>query len=327
MININNLAPVVLFVYNRPNHTRMTIEALQKNHLAKDSILYIFADGAKTSANDEQIASVQQTREYIKTVSGFKEVVIEEAQQNKGLANSVIYGVTKVINLYGKVIVVEDDIVTHRFFLQYMNDCLSAFTNRDDIYMIGGFNHNFEIPSTYSEHIYLTHRSCSWGWATWKNRWEKADWNVSGYIEISKSRKMQKKFNRGGKDNFPMLKMQMEGKIDSWCIRWDYSMFINNAFCAIPIKSLVENCGFDNSGTHCGFVRRNFTAPFPKEDTYYFKINSNLKFSKEIERKLVLFLDKKPETDTIMWKFRHYVAKIGLYNVCKNIKHIIIRFF
>ena len=93
------------------------------------------------------------------------------------------------------------------------------------------------------------------------------------------------------------------------------------------IKSLVENCGFDNSGTHCGFVRRNFTAPFPKEDTYYFKINSNLKFSKEIERKLVLFLDKKPETDTIMWKFRHYVAKIGLYNVCKKIKHIIIRFF
>ena len=140
---IKNLASIVLFVYNRPNHTRMTIEALQKNHPAKDSILYIFADGAKTSANEEQIASVQQTRDYIKTVAGFKEVVIEEAQQNKGLANSVIYGVTKVINQYGKVIVVEDDIVTHRFFVSVRILGHSEFCFHENcLYLCSEFNFN-----------------------------------------------------------------------------------------------------------------------------------------------------------------------------------------
>ena len=323
MIDIKKLAPIVLFVYNRPTHTRMTIEALQKNHLAKESILYIFADGAKPTADDEQIASVQQTRNYIKTVTGFKEIIIEEASQNKGLANSVIYGVTKVINQYGKVIVVEDDIVTHRFFLQYMNDCLSAFSLRNDIFMIGGFNHNFEIPNSYREQIYLTHRSCSWGWATWNNRWSKADWDVRGYLKIHRSRRMQKRFNRGGNDNFPMLKMQMEGKLDSWCIRWDYTMFLNDAFCVIPIKSLVKNCGFDNSGTHCGLVRSDYTAPLPKEDSYYFNINSDIKFCNEIEQRLKKFLDKKTETETFMWKARHFLYKIGIYNICRKIKHIV----
>lgn len=321
-MNNNYLAPIVLFVYNRPYHTRKTIEALQKNNLASESNLYIFADGSKQNATKEQIQKVQETRDFIRTVSGFKEVIIEESQKNKGLANSVIYGVTKVINEFGKVIVVEDDIITHPFFLRFMNECLDVYEKREDIFMIGGFNQNFEIPSSYKQHIYLTHRSCSWGWATWKCKWDKADWEVKEYKVLCHNKNMQKRFNRGGNDNFSMLKMQMEGQIDSWCIRWDYSMFLHDALCVIPVNTLVNNSGFDNSGVHCSFMPNDFTASMPDKKEYYFELDPDIRLLKEVENNLKSFLERKNETDTLMWKIRYYLNQVGVYFLCRRLKHL-----
>lgn len=245
------LAPIVLFVYNRPRHTQQTVGALQKNDLATESDLFIFADGAKTE-NDEK---VNEVRKYIKTITGFKSVTIFEKEKNCGLANSVIAGVTEIINKFGKAIVVEDDTVTSKYFLKFMNEALDFFENDEQIFSVSGYTYpakTMEIPKNYKYDIYLSYRHGSWGWGTWKDRWESVDWNITDFKEFCGNPKLQKAFNRGGADMSGMLKNQMKGKIDSWAIRFDYSLFKQNKFNIRPVKSLVNNVGLDNSGTHTG---------------------------------------------------------------------------
>lgn len=286
----NNLAPVILFVYNRLDHTRQTVEALQKNELAAESTLYVFADGAKEDATDEQREKVQDVRNYIHSITGFKEIIIVEAPKNKGLANSVITGVTKVINKHGKVIVVEDDIVTHPFFLRFMNDCLDVYEKRHDIFMIGGFGRNIKFPLFHKNDVYLVHRSNSWGWSTWKDRWMKADWNVGDYDTMCTDIIAQEKFNRGGFDMFSLLKAQMEGRIDSWAIRWDYCMYKNNAFCVNPVKTFIRNQGLDGSGIHCGRFSTEITAPLYNKKAYSIILPPNIEANKKIEKELQYYL-------------------------------------
>lgn len=282
---MNKLAPIILFVYNRLDHTRQTVEALKENELASVSTLYVFSDGVKENATDEQRQKVLDVRDYIHAITGFKEIVIEEAPKNRGLANSVIAGVTKVINEYGKVIVVEDDIVTHPFFLRFMNDCLDVYEQRQDIYMIGGYNYNIKIPWWYKKDIYIVHRSNSWGWATWLDRWKNADWSVSDFDSLKDNYIEIDRFNRGGNDMFPLLRAQMEGRIDSWAIRWDYHMYKNNAYCVYPIRTLNYNVGFDGSGVHCGSVIDNYDAPMYDESTYRFWIPLEIREYKKIAKR------------------------------------------
>lgn len=274
-------APIVLFVYNRLHHTMQTVEALQKNDYAKDSVLYIFCDGSK---DEQHVDEVMKVQEYVSTIDGFKDIHIEKSSINKGLANSVISGVTKVICQYGKVIVVEDDIITQPFFLRYMNACLDTYYDRSDIFMIGGYNYNFRIPPDYMHDVYVVHRSCSWGWATWKDRWLQADWNVSDYQLMLCSSKLRKRFNRGGSDMFPMLKEQMKGNIDSWAIRWDYCMYKHNALCVHPIRSLCYNAGFDGSGVHCGVSEGCLSAPLYDSGKYEICLAHDVHIDKRIAR-------------------------------------------
>ena len=249
------LAPIILFVYNRPWHTQHTVEALQKNELAAESELFIFADGPKANATEEQKEKIRQLREYIHKISGFKSVTICEKDTNHGLANSVISGATEIINKFGKAIVVEDDLVTSRYFLKFMNEALDFFENDERIFSVSGYNapiNTLKIPKNYKKDIYLSYRHGSWGWGTWKNRWSTVDWEVTDFKEFSENTELQKAFNRSGADMSGMLKAQMEGKIDSWAIRFDYSLFKQNKFNIRPVKSLVTNVGLDSSGTHTG---------------------------------------------------------------------------
>ena len=244
-------APIVLFVYNRPWHTQQTVEALQKNEQAAESDLFIFADGAKTE-NDEK---VNEVRKYIKTITGFKSITIFEKEKNCGLANSVIAGVAEIINKFGKVIVVEDDIVTSKYFLKFMNEALNFFENDERIFSVSAYTYpakTMKIPKSYKHDIYLSYRHGSWGWGTWKERWSSVDWRVSDFNDFSQNVEFQKTFNRSGADMSGMLKAQIEGRIDSWAIRFDYSLFKQNKFNIRPVKSLVNNVGLDNSGTHTG---------------------------------------------------------------------------
>ena len=244
-------SPIVLFVYNRPWHTKQTIKALRKNALASESELFIYSDAAK---NEEAKKSVDEVRKYIKTIDGFKKVTLIEREENFGLAASIIDGVTQVIDQYKKVIVLEDDLVTSSYFLTYMNEGLSTYQDKKDIFSITGFNypHNvLPINRIYNKDTYLSHRCMSWSWATWSDRWALVDWDVKDFTQLKSNKGQISQFNKGGQDLFPMLQQQMTGQIDSWAIRFCYAHSINKAFCLYPVKSLVDNEGFDGSGVHC----------------------------------------------------------------------------
>lgn len=277
-------APVILFVFNRPWHTQQTVEALRRCELAAESVLFVFADGSKQDASEEQKQRIIEVRDYIHAIDGFAQVYVEESSVNKGLANSVIEGVTKVIEKYGRAIVVEDDIVVHPFFLRFMNEVLGFYEQDPRIFMIGGFRLNFKIPWWYFHDVFIVHRSCSWGWATWSDKWAKADWKVKGFDALYSDPAEVKRFNRGGEDMMPMLQAQKEGKIDSWAIRWDYCMYKNDAYCIMPIETFVYNIGVDGSGVNCGTMSMDgFVAPFYHDTKYKIRLKKNIQPNSKVE--------------------------------------------
>jgi hypothetical protein len=260
---MQELAPIVLFVYNRPWHTKKTIEALKNNELAEESDLFIFADNTVDDKNKESVDSV---RRYVKTIDGFKTVNIVERETNFGLAKNVISGVTEVIDRYSTVIVLEDDIVCSRIYLSYMNKLLSYYKYNEKIYSVTGYTFPIEIPVKYKYDVYFSSRASSWGWGTWKDRWEIVDWDVEDYDSFLINPEHIKSFNTGGDDLTKMLKQQMNGKIDSWSIIWSYSHFKNNSYCVYPTKSRLRNIGADRSGIHTDKTKK-FDVEIYEEDT------------------------------------------------------------
>jgi hypothetical protein len=244
-----NLAPIVLFVYNRPDHTRQTVEALLANELVDQSEIFIYSDAAKNQNDD---VNVKEVREYIKKINGFKKVTIIEREKNFGLANSIIDGVTKIINEYGKIIVLEDDLVTSPKFLKFMNKALVFYADNKNIMSVSGYMYPCNIPFAYKKDVLLFYRFSSWGWGMWSDRWNLINFDITANDKIFHDRNLQRKFNLGGEDLYDMLLLQLQGKINSWAIRTALSSALNDKITVYPIKSLVQNVGFDNSGVHCG---------------------------------------------------------------------------
>ncbi len=241
------LAPVVLFVYNRPLHTQQTVEALQRNDLAPETELFVFADGPRNKADADSVA---RTRDYVSGITGFAEVHVVEREHNLGLANSVIGGVTDVIGKFGKVIVMEDDLVSSSQFLSFMNQSLDRYADNQDLFSVSGFSFPIRPPDTYPYDAYCSRRSMSWSWGTWLDRWQQADWEVTDYPEFRRDRARQRAFNRGGDDLSDLLALQMKDAIDSWSIVWDFTHYLHNAYCLCPTVSRIVNIGFDGSGAH-----------------------------------------------------------------------------
>ena len=246
------LAPVVLFAYKRYEHTRKVLEALNENTLANESELYIFCDGPKKEADYSDVEKVHQVINTFLEKSVFKKVYCSFAQQNAGLANSVIRGVTDIMDRYGKVIVVEDDLITTKDFLQYMNNALSFYQDNKKIWSISGFSFLDPEELNYDHDIYMGYRGCSWGWATWKDRWDMVDWEVKDYKQFAINPFMRKKLAISGNDMPAMLDLQMHGYISSWAIRWCYQQNKLGMYTVFPKCSRVRNIGLDGSGTHCG---------------------------------------------------------------------------
>lgn len=241
----NLISPIVIFTYRR--NIDKLIESLLKNNLAKESELFIFSDGYKS---DRDKADVLEVRKNLKNITEFKQVHIKESSTNKGLASSVIEGASSVLKKYGKVIVLEDDLIVADNFLNYMNEALEYYKNDKKIWSISGYTPDLKCLNSYDKDVFLSVRACSWGWATWSDRWEKIDWEIKDWPEFTKDIKAIEKFNLGGNDMFTMLKMQMLGKIDSWAIRWCYNQFKYNTYTIYPSKSKLRNNGFDTVGTH-----------------------------------------------------------------------------
>lgn len=240
-------APILLFVFNRPDHVRRTVEALQRNTLAAESILYIYSDAARTP---EQKDAVSEVRRYIHTINEFKEINIIEREENWGLAKSIIDGVTTRVKEYGRVIVLEDDLITAPYFLQFMNDALEAYKDEERVGHIQGcdFTQDPSLPDTF-----LIKWTGSWGWATWDRAWKYFNPDGKALLKQLEDRKLTYTFDFNGKYGYTrMLRRQIEGKNNSWAIRWNASLFLNDILSLNVGKSLVQNEGFDGSGTNCG---------------------------------------------------------------------------
>ena len=242
---MNSLAPIILFVYNRPEYTRQTIESLKKSQFASGSELFIYSDAAKTEKNKKLVAEV---RDYIKTIDGFRKVIKKEGKENKGLALSITSGVSEILNKYDNAIILEDDLELSPFFLKYMNEALSLYEKEEDVISIHGYV--YPVKKKLPETFFLRGADC-WGWATWKRGWKFYEDNASKLLSeiTSKNLKDEFDFNR----SYPytkMLKNQIKGEINSWAIKWYASAFVNNKLTLYPGKSLVRNVGTTVSSTH-----------------------------------------------------------------------------
>lgn len=245
-------APVVLFVYKRKEKTERCLKALEENRYVEDTDLIIFSDGFKSKSDEKEVNAVREYITNYQKQSKFHEVKIHESKQNKGLANSIISGVSMVMQEYGKAIIVEDDILTSSDFLQYMNDALDFYEDNERYGSISAFTYPLWQLKKYKKDIYVTRKGECWGWATWKNRWEKVDWSVSSFDEYIQNEKLRKQFDelQFGIDN--MLCSWKNGSIDSWAVRWCYHLFINDQLTVYPRVSKTMNIGMDGSGTNCG---------------------------------------------------------------------------
>lgn len=244
-------APVIVFTYNRPKHTKRTIEALAANELASSTELYIFSDAAKKEADRDK---VDRIRTYANTVRGFSRVTLIAREENFGLAKNVIRGVTDIINRYGKVIVLEDDLVTNRFFLRFMNDGLDRYQNQPKVTGITGFSHFADSLPFQGETLFHTLTGTSWSWATWEDRWIYFDEACSDWTDLMQDAALRKKFNYDNTyDFYKIMKMQQTTEnMNSWAIRWYWVNFKRDSLILAPVRSLVSNEGWDGSGVHCG---------------------------------------------------------------------------
>lgn len=243
---MQNFAPIALFVYNRPDHTRRTLNFLQKNLLADESRLFIFSDGARTG--DEQ--AVAEVRELIQGVEGFKTLEIIERDINLGLAESIIDGVTKLVNEYGKVIVFEDDLISSPHTLQYFNDALRRYETEEKVMHIGAYMYPLreqDLPQTFFSRI-----ATSWGWATWKSSWSNFEPNIDTLLAGFDDKKIREFSIEGTMNFWKQMQGFKAGKNNSWAIRWYASMFLKGGLSLNPSTSLVNNIGHDGTGVHSG---------------------------------------------------------------------------
>jgi hypothetical protein len=242
---MQNLAPIALFVYNRPEHTRRTLTYLQKNVLADESRLFIFSDGAKTAADRDK---VEEVRALVKDITGFKSVKLIARKENMGLANSIISGVSQLVNEFGKVIVFEDDLLSSPYTLQYFNESLVKYEHEDAVMHIGAYMfglHDKTLPETFFYRI-----ATSWGWATWARAWKNFEPDIDQLIGQFDKQKIHQFSIEGSMNFWKQMQEFKTGKNNSWAIRWYASIFLNGGLSLNPSRSLVHNIGHDGTGVH-----------------------------------------------------------------------------
>jgi len=268
-------SPIVLFTYLRLEVLKKTVNALAANIYASESNLIIFSDGAKY-LNDE--FTVREIRTYLKTIIGFKSVIVHESSTNKGLATSIIQGVSSVLKEYPSVIVLEDDLITSTNFLAFMNESLVQYKEVKKVYSISGFSFDFTNISL-KEDGYFLNRAWSWGWATWADRWQEIDWQIRDYSEFCSKKKEVSEFSKLGSDAYKMLSDQMQGNIDSWYIRFIYHQFKNKGLAFYPTTSKITNLGFDALATHNKGIKTRFITDFDVSQNVSFKFPDHVEIN------------------------------------------------
>lgn len=238
-----NLAPIVMIVFNRPDHTSRVLKALTENELASDSRLYIFSDAARGPQDQESVAAV---RSLIHQVSGFKQVIVVERELNYGCSRNVLSAISEVLKENDSCIVVEDDVMPYPLFLTYMNEALTFYKNDPTLFSIGAYSHAFKIPSQYKEELFLLNRSCSWGWGTWSSAWDRINLDQSVLDKAMTDPAVRKAFARSGEDLLRTYKRSPE----IWDLRVCFQIWSLGLKTIFPVQPMVSNIGRDGSGTH-----------------------------------------------------------------------------
>jgi len=286
-----NPAPIALFVYARPIETIKTLDSLGKNFLASQSELFIFSDGAK---GEKDLPKVKEVRTIIKNYSfPFKKVEIIEKEKNFGLANSIISGVTEVFNYYERIIVMEEDLISAPNFLNFVNASLLKYENENKIFSVTGYTYQFNIKDNYKFDNYFLPRCESLGWGTWKNRWEKADWNVSDLKVFLSDKNKINDFSKIGFDLLGMLLKQQLGKVDSWAVRWCYTHFKNNALCSYPTISKIVHIGEGGFATHVKRELKFLETKLDESNRIDFYLSSNYSINPDIFKQYKKLFNKK----------------------------------
>lgn len=275
---MTNLAPIALFVYNRPEHTRRTLKFLQQNLLAEDSRLFIFSDAA---ARPEEEENVEQVRELVGSVTGFRKVEVVRRSKNMGLAASIIDGVTRLVKEYGQIIVFEDDLISSPYTLQYFNDALQRYRNEERVMHIGAYMYPLEsdfgkenkepLPETF-----FYRAATSWGWATWGRAWSHFEPDIDRLIRQFDQQTIVE-FSIDNHMNFwKQIKEFKAGKNNSWAIRWYASIFLKKGLTLNPSESLINNIGHDGTGIHSG-INDIYTVTINQKPVTFFpeKIEEN----------------------------------------------------
>lgn len=261
-------SPVLLFCYNRKLVLEKTVASLIKNVGAEKTDLYIFSDGPK---NPEDVTIISELREYLKSITGFKSTTILESEINNGLAKSIINGVSKILEIHDSVIVLEDDLLTSKNFLGYMNQCLELYKNKSRVFSISGYSPPIKRSKNYTYDAYFFPRNSSHGWATWNNRWKEVNWEVPDFESFIKNKSERAKFNIGGSDLSRMLQRQMEGKVNSWSIRFCYHQYKTGTYTVYPVISKIQNIGFGPGATHTNTYNR-YHTPIDMRENLHFEL-------------------------------------------------------
>lgn len=245
------MVPIAVFVYCRYEHTKRLFESLYQNKEIDDTDIYVFSDAAK---GIEKAKDVERVREYIykiKSEGKFHSFKIVENKENKGLANSIIDGVTEILKNHEAVIVLEDDLIVSKDYLQFMNDALNYYKGDVKVGAVTGFSYRLKGLKKYKKDVYIARTGNCLGWGTWKEIWNQVDWDISDYEKFQKDRKMREEFDKIQYGISRLLDAQVEGRVDSWAVRWDYHFWKNSLLTVYPSKSRVRHEGYDMSATHC----------------------------------------------------------------------------
>jgi hypothetical protein len=241
------LAPVALFVFRRPAHTRRTIERLLANPEAAASEIVVFADGPR---GDADVEAVEQTRAVVGS-AGLPNLRLVARERNLGLARSVVAGVTELCEARGAAVVLEDDLLVAPTFLRFMNEALERY--RDDARVLGVSGYTFPIEPPPGREAFFLPFPTSWGWATWARAWRKLRSAEDLHATLARDRAARRRFNVDGTYPYwPMLEALLAGRVDSWAIRWNATVSLERGLVLYPARSLVTNAGFDGTGAHCG---------------------------------------------------------------------------
>lgn len=243
-----DIAPIIIFTYNRPDHLKRTLDSLSRNPLSRESVLYVFCDGAKDNDSDANKGKIERTRLIAHGAEGFKDVHVVERERNYGLARNIVDAVTRIVNEYGRVITLEDDVVTSSGFLRYMNDALETYKDEEKVMHISAYMypHKGRLPETFFFPVPYP----GGGWATWARAWKYYNDDTETLYEQWKDR--WNEFDVLGGDYLSrQLIANKKGTLRTWFVKWHAVMMSRKALTLYPHQSLTNNIGFDNQATNC----------------------------------------------------------------------------